>query len=98
MIQLDVKVTSDTWTPLSRRIRRQLAQLPQLALNTFKNNTPIKTGYARSNTRLINNSVITANYAYAETLDRGYSNQSPRGMTKPTEEFVRTSVKKIIGV
>ena len=96
MIKLSVDVTSDTWTPYSKQIRRQLQALPQKALKVFTDNTPIRTGNARRNTSLTNE-VIRANYAYADKLDRGASRQSPQGMVKPTEQFVRNEVKRITG-
>lgn len=61
----------------------------------FKDITPIRTGNARNNTYL-NNGDIMANYAYAEKLDEGYSRQAPAGMTKPTEEFAKRLIPKVI--
>ena len=60
--------------------------------------TPIKTGYARSHTRLKKN-VIKAKYPYASNLDAGSSKQSPKGMVEPTlkeiERLVNDYIKKI---
>jgi len=98
MIKLSVDVKADTWTPLSRRLRAQLRALPLEAYNVFLANTPYRTGNAINRTRLTNRSIIEANYPYAQRLDQGYSRQSPKGMTRPTERFVRAQVKKITGV
>lgn len=68
--------------------------MPQI-YTEFVKNTPIRTGNARAHTSL-NGKVITAAYPYAERLDDGYSNQSPDGMTHPTEEFAKKLIPKII--
>jgi len=66
------------------------------AYQYFRNETPVKTGNARSNTTLVGN-VIYANYPYAAVLDagRGYRNgqmrgseQAPYGMSAPTINLV----------
>lgn len=67
----------------------KLARLPEEARREFVKNTPIKTGNARSKTSLENKNTIVADYPYAARLDDGYSNQSPDGMVKPTEMFVK---------
>jgi len=69
--------------------------LPREAYDVFRANTPIRTGNARSRTRLTG-STIEANYPYAERLDDGYSNQRPRGMTEPTEKFLEKRVNDLI--
>jgi len=67
--------------------------LAREAYNYFKAETPIRSGNARRNTRLQGNE-IQADYAYAQRLDAGYSNQAPQGMTKPTEKFIQEYIKK----
>jgi hypothetical protein len=62
-------------------------KLAQQAYGVFRATTPIRSGNARSNTRLSQND-ISANYPYAQRLDRGYSKQAPRGMTQPTDEYI----------
>lgn len=100
---MDVTVKSDLQNML-RKVKRELQQVPQEAFDFFKNTTPIKTGNARRNTKLQNN-VIKANYQYAEVLDKGRhmtsrgmrgSEQAPKGMTKPTEDFIKSRVNKIM--
>ncbi len=61
------------------------------AYRFFVGATPIKSGNARRNTNLVNNS-IEANYPYAQRLETGYSKQAPRGMTEPTIEHIRNYV------
>ena len=58
------------------------------AYKFFLLETPIKTGYARSHTRLKQSS-IEAKYPYAGKLDAGYSKQSPQGMTEPTLKEIK---------
>lgn len=67
--------------------------LAKEAYNYFKRETPIRSGNARSNTRLQGDE-IWADYAYAQRLDGGYSNQAPQGMTKPTEKFIQEYINK----
>lgn len=89
-------VTKNTLTAKTRRIQRQLNKLPDEAYDVFRKETPIRTGNARSKTRL-RGDVIDANYPYAGRLDDGYSRQSPRGMVKPTTQFLRKRIRQIIG-
>ena len=70
--------------------------LPKEAYDYFVDSTPIRTGNARNKTRLRGNT-IDANYNYAERLDNGYSRQSPKGMTGPTEKFLEKRINDLIG-
>jgi len=67
--------------------------LAREAYDYFKRETPVRSGNARSRTRLQGNE-IRAEYPYAQRLDEGYSNQAPQGMTKPTEKFIQEYIKK----
>lgn len=89
-----VKV-SDNITPSLKRIARDLKNLPKLAHAEFVKNTPIKGGNARRNTRLQGRDIVAA-YPYARRLDEGYSKQSPQGMSKPTEAYVKRETDKIM--
>lgn len=89
-------VTENTIPAASRRIQRQLNRLPDEAYDVFRKETPIRTGNARSKTRL-RGDTIDANYPYAQRLDDGYSRQSPRGMIQPTLQYLRKRVRQIIG-
>lgn len=77
------------------KIQQKLDNLPKEAHQEFVKNTPIRTGNARRKTKL-NKDTIEANYPYAQRLDEGYSKQSPKGMTKPTEDFIKKRVKQIL--
>lgn len=70
--------------------------LPKEAYDYFVDSTPIRTGNARRSTTL-RGSTIDANYNYAERLDEGYSRQSPKGMTGPTEKFLEKRINDLIG-
>lgn len=95
----------DTMVPWIRSVQAQLKNLPREAFQEFKKITPIDTGNARRNTTRQGN-VINANYNYATVLDKGRhmtnngmrgSKQAPRGMSKPTEEFIQRRLKQITG-
>ena len=87
----------DEITPMLRRQRQALKQFPAQALDEFVDLTPVRTGNARSRTRLVNNDTIVADYPYAERLDDGWSRQAPRGMTQPFEAWVRRWVTRVFG-
>ena len=89
-------VTENTIPAATRRIQRQLNRLPDEAYDVFRKETPIRSGNARSKTRL-RGDTIDANYPYAQRLDDGYSRQSPRGMIQPTLQYLRKRVRQIIG-
>lgn len=89
-------VTENTIPAATRRIQRQLNKLPDEAYDVFYKETPIRTGNARSKTRL-RGDTIDANYPYAQRLDDGYSRQSPRGMILPTMQYLRKRLRQIIG-
>ena len=90
------KLVDDSVTPSLQRIEKALNQLPKRAFDVWQQNTPKLTGNARNQTRLTSNSVIDANYAYADRLDKGYSKKSPQGMSKPTEQFLNREIAKIM--
>ena len=68
-------------------------KLADEAYKVFRANTPVRSGNARRNTNLYQDS-IEANYAYAQRLDGGYSKQSPRGMTKPTDDYISKWIQR----
>jgi hypothetical protein len=94
-MSIEFEVGSDSITPSVRRIQRQLNRLPAGAHQVFVDNTPVRTGNARRRTRLTGDT-IRADYPYAQPLDRGRSRQSPQGMTRPTERWLRNELKKIM--
>jgi hypothetical protein len=69
--------------------------LTDKAYPVFMSETPVRTGNARNSTKKTANS-INANYPYAGRLDRGWSRQSPQGMTKPTIEYLRDYIRKAL--
>lgn len=103
MIEMDAKLNMNLRGML-KDIKRELQKVPQEAFDFFKKTTPIKTGNARNSTKF-QNGIIKAEYPYAEVLDKGRhmtkrgmrgSEQAPQGMTKPTEEFIKNRVNKIM--
>lgn len=102
-ISLDVNIKNNLKSTL-KKIQRKLDALPTEAFKVFKDNTPIKTGNAKRNTKQ-QGKTIHANYAYAGVLDKGRhmtrrgmrgSNQAPEGMTKPTTDFIKKRVAEIM--
>ena len=105
MVKFDVKFKATATLQNLRQVQSQLNQLPQEAYNFFKAATPIDTGNARRRTTF-SNRTITAAYPYAGVLDKGRhmtnsglrgSEQAPKGMTKPTQDFIRRRLREITG-
>jgi len=69
--------------------------LPKEMLQEFVKNTPIRSGNARKNTRLRQDTIV-ADYAYSQRLEDGYSKQAPRGMIEPTIEWLEDEVNRRI--
>ena len=92
---MSVTLTVNNISTSIKSIQRKLNMLPAQAYQEFVKDTPIRSGNARRKTRLVGNKII-AGYAYAQKLDEGYSQQSPQGMTKPTEEFIKKKTKQIL--
>jgi hypothetical protein len=101
---MSVTLTVNTMSSSLKRIQNKLNNVPKEAYKQFVKNTPIKTGNARRNTKL-KGKTIEANYQYAQVLDKGRhmtsrgmrgSEQAPEGMSKPTTEFIKQTIDKII--
>lgn len=102
-ISLDVQFKTTLPKTLTN-IKQKLAKLPQEAYKEFVKNTPVRSGNARRSTKL-NGSTIEADYQYAGVLDKGRhmtprgmrgSTQAPKGMTKPTVDFIKKRVAQIV--
>ena len=85
------KVNLTSFNQQMKRLEAALDSLPQDAHKEFVKNTPVRSGNARRNTKLQDNKIV-ADYAYSQRLDEGYSRQQPKGMTAPTEEWIRKEV------
>lgn len=79
---------------IARRLREiekntQPEVLARVAIETFIEFTPKRSGNARDKTRL-KGDTIHANYAYAARLDQGYSkHKGGVGMTEPTVKAIQ---------
>jgi hypothetical protein len=93
-ITFDVKFSTKSSLANLKKVMQQTAKIPDDAYNYFVSITPVDTGNARRSTRKQGNA-IQANYAYAQRLDEGYSKQAPKGMSEPTEKFIKLQVQKI---
>lgn len=85
---MGIKLVKDLVTPSLTKIENNLEGIPRKALDFFVKQTPKDTGNARRKTRLQGNKTILAGYDYATELDKGTSTQAPKGMTKPTKEYI----------
>lgn len=92
---MTVKITRDTITAKLKQVTKDLDNLPELAYDEFVKTTPKRTGNARRNTSL-RKETITAEYAYAQRLDQGYSKQAPKGMIEPVTQFIEQQLSKTI--
>lgn len=77
-------------------------KVSKVAFEAFKDATPVRSGNAKRNTKLSNNT-IEADYSYAGVLDKGRqgkkgSDQAPQGMSKPALEAVRDYVQNNLGI
>lgn len=94
---MGIKKVGDRMTPSLEKIKLEVSKLPKAAYNFFKQETPKKSGNARSKTKL-QGTTINADYPYARKLDKGSSKQAPRGMTEPTIDYIeriaRSKIRK----
>lgn len=98
MSGVTLRVRANGATKKMRRLKKKLRTVPKLAHQKFVSETPIRTGNARRNTKLIQGNLIDAKYPYALPLDEGYSKQSPLGMSLPTFVFIKKLVRRIIKI
>lgn len=91
---MTVRLTKDTVTASLKQIQQRLDRLPEAAYKEWIKDTPVRSGNARRKTKLKGDK-IEANYPYAQRLDEGWSKQSPDGMSKPVEEFIKRYIAKL---
>jgi hypothetical protein len=96
MSTVGFKQTGDGISVRLNGLSKSFAKLPAEAALKMRELTPIRTGYARRNTKLKNKRTIIANYNYAMDLDEGKSKQAPRGMTEPLFEWLQTQSADIV--
>ena len=89
------RIVRDTITPSLNTMGKNIKNLPKDAHKFWVSITPVKTGNARRNTNL-SGTKIRADYQYAVPLDKGRSKQAPRGMSKPTEEYIQRRLNAIV--
>jgi len=90
---------TNNWSRRQKVIENLARTLPTEAHVEFKDVTPIRTGNAKRNTNFkstASGGTITANYNYANQLNKGKSRQAPQGMTDPTIDFIRDKVKRTL--
>lgn len=89
-----LKLENDRIEPSLDKIERGIDPILKDNYTFFRAHTPIRSGNARRNTNY-SNRTIRADYQYASVLDRGYSNQAPDGMTKPTLNYLNKRLDKL---
>ena len=87
-----VRLVTNRMGPSIGKIVSKFERLPKEAYKYWKGITPVRTGNARRRTRLQGRK-IKANYNYAVPLDQGRSIQAPKGMSKPTEQYIRNLIE-----
>jgi hypothetical protein len=90
---------TNNWSRKQREIERVANELPRDAYTVFKKETPVRTGNARNNTNYQSTQkggTITGNYPYANELNKGKSRQAPDGMTTPTIDYIRDTVRRAL--
>jgi hypothetical protein len=101
---MSVTLTVNTMSSSLKRIQNKLNNVPKEAYKEFVKVTPYKTGNAKRKTKLKGKTIV-ADYPYAQVLDKGRhmtnrgmrgSEQAPEGMSKPTTEFIKQTIDKII--
>jgi len=92
---MSVKLVNNSMSASLTRIQRDLATVPKEIFEYWRSITPIRSGNARRRTRL-RGDTIAAEYPYAVPLDQGSSRQAPKGMSKPTEEYLERLLDKKI--
>jgi hypothetical protein len=101
---MSVKLSVNTMSSSLKRIQNKLNNVPKEAYKEFVKVTPYKTGNAKRKTKLKGKTIV-ADYPYAQVLDKGRhmtsrgmrgSEQAPEGMSKPTTEFIKQTIDKII--
>ena len=80
---MGIKVNSKVFERRMKKLSGLPSYLIKDALKITKENTPVRSGNARSKT-IIQGDKIVSNYGYAGKLNEGYSKQAPNGFTEPT--------------
>lgn len=92
---MSVKIDRKAFDQLMKQAPQEVDSAWKAAGQKYRDLTPIKSGNARRNTRVQGNE-IQANYAYADRLDRGWSDQAPRGMSTETLDYFNQQIQKSV--
>jgi hypothetical protein len=83
---------------LSKDVGKIVDQISKDLFTAIKNKTPVASGRAKRSWRLKKSSKnrysISNKVPYATRLDGGYSNQAPKGMTRPSLREVATKYRR----
>lgn len=93
----NIKVNTRDFDKLMSQLDKLPGKVMKKAEPNMVDNTPIRSGNARRNTRRRGDTKIVANYGYAGRLDDGWSAQAPNGFTDPTMDFIEDEVSRQVG-
>jgi hypothetical protein len=93
----NIKVNTRDFEKLLGQLDKLPGKVMREAEPEMVDNTPIRSGNARRNTRRRGDTKIVANYGYAGRLDDGWSRQAPSGFTDPTIDFIEDEVSRQVG-
>ncbi len=82
---------------LKRDLAKQVRSISNDLFNSLKRLTPVRSGRARAGWRKRDGRMkftIRNNVPYIGRLDDGYSNQSPKGMTRPAVREVANKYRR----
>jgi len=88
---MEIKVDIGELSRLMERARKASDEVKVDAYQYFIEQTPKRSGNARSRTKLQNDSIV-ADYAYSQRLNEGWSKQAPNGMVDPTVEHIEKTL------
>jgi len=92
---ISVKIDSREFDKLMLQSRQVADGVAEDSYRHFRDITPHRSGNAQRNTHYTKSSkTITADYAYAQRLDEGWSKQAVHGMVQPTIDYLDRLVEQ----
>jgi len=93
-----IKIDDSVFRSRVKELKNLPEEILKDGLQTWKSETPVRSGNAKRKTRL-NGDTIIADYSYAGALDSGSSKQASKGMSEPTlkqmQSFTDNFTRKI---
>ncbi len=76
-------------------INKKSKKVPKMAYDYWVKLTPVTSGNAKRKTKFKRDTIV-ADYDYATYLDKGSSSKAPKGMSKPTQQYIKKLFDKIM--